>query len=71
MPAQHHDHAAAPVELPHLSDEAAVQIHDVICALLDLFDARYGDQIHRFYADLSAHNLIEPDPSPSIDDPPF
>jgi hypothetical protein len=71
MPADHQDHAAVPVELPYISDEAVVQIHDFIYALLDLFEARYGDQIHRFYAELSAHNMIEPDSSPSIDDPPF
>jgi hypothetical protein len=71
MSADHQDHAAAPIELPHLSDETAVQIHDFIYALLDLFEARYGDQIHRFYDDLSAHNMIEPDSSPGIDDPPF
>jgi hypothetical protein len=71
MPVEHQDHASAPVELPQLSDEAAVQIHDFIYAFLDLFEARYADQIHRFYEDLSAHNMIEPDSSPSIDDPPF
>jgi hypothetical protein len=72
MPVDHPDHGSAPpIELPQLSDEAAVQIHDFIYAMLDLFEARYGDQIHRFHADLSAHNMIEPDSSPSIDDPPF
>jgi hypothetical protein len=70
MSADHHDHSA-PIELPQLSDETAVQIQDFIYTLLDLFEARYGDQIRRFYDDLSAHNMIEPDSSPSIDDPPF
>lgn len=58
MPGAHHDHATVPVELPQLSDEATVQIHEFIYALLDLFETRYGDQVHRFYDDLSAHNMI-------------
>jgi hypothetical protein len=71
MHGEHQDHAAAPVELPQLSDEAAVQIHDFIYACLDLFEARYGDQIHRYYDERSAHNMIQFDPPPDTDDPPF
>jgi len=56
--------------MPRLSDDAAVQIHDFIHHVLDLFEARYGDQIHRFYADLSRDCLIE-DTNPNLDDPPF
>ena len=48
MPVVDHDHATAPVELPQLSDEAAVRIHDFIYAFLDLFETRYADQIQRF-----------------------
>ena len=57
--------------MPQLSDEAVVQIHDFIGHFLDLFEARYGDQIHRFYEDRSALNMINPEPTTSIDDPPF
>ena len=71
MPADHHDHATADIPLPRLSDDAVVQIHDFIAHFLDLFEARYGDQIHRYYDDRSAHNMIRPDPLPSTDDPPF
>ena len=56
---------------PRLSDDAAVQIHDFIGHFLDLFEARYGDQIHRCYNDRSAHNMTSPEPTRSIDDPPF
>ena len=58
-------------ELPPLSDDAVVQIHDFLYGLLDLFEARYGDQIHRCYDELSQHRMIQPDPLPDTDDPPF
>jgi hypothetical protein len=70
MTTDHHDRATADIPLPRLSDDAAVQIHDFIAHFLDLFEARYGDQIHR-YDDRSQHNMIRPDASPSIDDLPF
>ena len=71
MPTDHHDHATADIPLPRLSDDAVIQIHDFIHHFLDLFEARYGDQIHRYYNDRSSHNMIRPDPLPSTDDPPF
>ena len=71
MTADPHDHATADIPMPRLSDEAVVQIHDFIAHFLDLFEARYGDQIHRYYDDRSAHSMIGPQPSPNIDDPPF
>ena len=57
--------------MPRLSDDAAVQIHDFIHHVLDLFEARYGDQIHRFYEDLRGDCSIDPDSSQNLDDPPF
>lgn len=36
--------------------------------VLDQFEARYGDQIHRFYQDLCAESLVE---HLNLDDPPF
>lgn len=71
MPADHHDHDTAPIPLPRLTDDAVVQIHDFIYHFLDLFEARYGDQIHRYYEERSAHNMIQYDPLPDTDDPPF
>jgi hypothetical protein len=71
MPADPHEPATADIPMPRLSDDAVVQIHDFIAHFLDLFEARYGDQIHRYYDDRSSHNMIDPDPMPSIDDPPF
>jgi hypothetical protein len=70
MPADH-DLDTAPIPLPRLSDDAVVQIHDFIHHFLDLFEARYGDQIHRYYEERSAHNMILYDPLPDTDDPPF
>ena len=66
-----HDNGAAAIPMPRLSDDAAVQIHNFIEHFLDLFEARYGDQIHRYYEDRSAHNIVGADPIPDIDDPPF
>jgi len=71
MTTDHNDHAGAGIALPQLSDDAVVQIHDFIYDFLDLFEARYGDQIHRYYDDRSAHNMSWPDMPPNIDDPPF
>ena len=59
------------VALPRLSDDAAAEIYLFLEQLLNLFEARYGDQVHRFYEDLSRHNLIEPDIDRQLDDPPF
>lgn len=63
--------ASADIPMPRLSDDAVVQIHDFIAYFLDLFEARYGDQIHRYYEDRSAHNIVGSEPMPNIDDPPF
>jgi hypothetical protein len=70
MPKDTHDHDSAVIPMPTLSDDAAVQIQDFIHHFLDLFEARYGDQIHRYYDDRSAHNMIRSD-MPSTTDPPF
>jgi len=43
---------SARIPMPRLNDDAVVQIHDFIHHVLDLFEARYGDQLHRFYGDL-------------------
>ena len=59
------------IPLPHLSGDAAVQIHDFIAHVLDLFEAHYGDQIHRFYEDRSRYNMLEPVPPTPGDDPLF
>ena len=59
------------VPLPRLSDDAAVEIYHFLKHLFNLFENRYGDQISRFYEDISRHNLIEPDPNIELDDPPF
>ena len=69
MPTSPHDPADIP--MPGLSDDAVVQIHNFIEHFLDLFEARYGDQIHRYYEDRSAHNLVGSEPVPDLDDPPF
>jgi len=66
------DHLTAwAIPMPRLSDDAVVQIHDFIHHVLDLFEARYGDQLHRFYQDLSGDDILEPDTNLNLFDPPF
>jgi hypothetical protein len=66
------DHlATGAIPMPRLSDDTVVQIHDFIHHVLDLFEARYGDQIHRFYEDLCGDCVVEPDSAPNPDDPSF
>ena len=71
MSANPHEPASANIPMPRLSDDAVVQIHDFMAHFLDLFEARYGDQIHRYYEDRSARNIIGAETLPHLDDPPF
>ena len=70
-PEDPNNHAGTAIPMPRLSDQAVVQIHNFIGHFLDLFEARYGDQIHRYYEDRSAHNIVDQQPMADIDDPPF
>jgi hypothetical protein len=63
--------ATAAIPMPPLSDDAVVQIHDFLEHFVALFEARYGDQIHRYYDARSAHNMLGHGPPSSPDDPPF
>jgi hypothetical protein len=58
------------IPMPHLSDDAVVQIHDFLHHVLDLFEARYGDQLRRFYEDLHDQSF-DADATAALDDPPF
>jgi hypothetical protein len=51
------------ISMPRLDDDAVIQIHDFIHQLLDLFEARYGPQIQRFYEDLGDQDML-----PGIED---
>ena len=63
--------ACAAIPSPKLSDEAVIQIHDFIHHALNLFEARYGAQLHRFYADLCSDCRIDPHRDLNSDAPPF
>jgi hypothetical protein len=71
MSADPNENGPAAIPMPRLSDDAVVQIHNFIGHFLDLFEARYGDQIHRYYEDRSAHNIVGAEPIPDIDELPF
>lgn len=57
------------IAMPRLDDDAVIQIHDFIHQILDLFEARYGDQIRRFYEDLGGQDMLPG--FDNVDDPPF
>jgi hypothetical protein len=57
------------ISMPRLDDAAVIQIHDFIHQVLDLFEARYGDQIRRFYEDLGGQDMLPG--IDNVDDPPF
>jgi hypothetical protein len=50
---------AGEIPLPRLTDEVAVQIYDFIYQFMNLFEARYGAQIDRFYADLGEDTELD------------
>jgi hypothetical protein len=63
------DHA---IPLPHLSDEAAVEILNFLEVTYQIFDTRYAAQIRRFYDGLAQHNIVSSHPTNvPEDDPPF
>lgn len=57
------------ISMPRLDDDTVIQIHDFIHQVLDLFEARYGDQIRRFYQDLGCQDMLPG--IDNLDDPPF
>jgi len=63
--------ATANIPMPRLSDDAVVQIHDFIHHVLDLFEARYGDPLRRFYEDLCGDFMFEPDTKHTEHQSPF
>ena len=59
------------IALPGISDEAAVEILNFIEVVHQLFEDRYGRQIHGHYDSLSQHNIVQSHPISTDDDPPF
>ena len=57
------------ISMPRLDDDTVIQIHDFIHQVLDIFEARYGDQIRRFYEGLGAQDMLAG--IDNVDDPPF
>ena len=63
--------SADELRLPRLSDDAVVEIHRFLEQIFDLFEARYGDQITRFYDSMSRDKIVGYDGDPQSGDPPF
>jgi|HubBroStandDraft_1064217.scaffolds.fasta_scaffold294682_2 hypothetical protein len=67
------------INLPPLSDEAAVAIHDFLQDAIDRFESQYFVQIHRYYRSLEQYRTRRRDhfgkppnsPKPIDRDPPF
>jgi hypothetical protein len=58
------------INLPELSDEAVVALHDFLLDVLTRFESQYFAQIHRHYRDLEAE-CCEPRTPPPLENPPF
>ena len=63
--------SADELRLPRLSDYDAVEIHRFLEQIFDLFEARYGGQITRFYDSMSRDKIVGYDGDPQPGDPPF
>ena len=59
------------IALPTPLDEAAVAILDFLEGAIQIFEVRYGHQVHRYDDRLSRHNIVQSDPAPSTDAPSF
>ena len=64
--------------LPVLSDDAVYEVNEFLYDILHIFEACYGDQLHRYYAERSFEELDRSGPrNPPeyphypLDDPPF
>lgn len=68
-----HESCPVKIRLPPLSDEAVVEIRDFLYDFIERFESHYGAQIHRYYEDHSAHNIVQHHPRAHApdDDPPF
>jgi hypothetical protein len=60
-----------PLNLPCLRDKAAVQLIDVLYALVASIEHHYAEQIDRYRQHQRQLRLSEWRPSTSSDDPPF
>ena len=66
-------HRTRPLRLtpPPLPDQAAADLLAFLYDLVAGFEARYGDQIHRYYHQRSEHYRRQRVPPPRTDDDPF
>ncbi|NNM69672.1 MAG: hypothetical protein HKM00_06890 [Gallionella sp.] len=65
-------HPLLPSDLPHLSDEAAVEVLDFLHELVFRFEAHYCGQIHLHYAQQEqAQRLSQVAAGVKFSEPPF
>jgi hypothetical protein len=57
--------------LPTISDESVVEILDFLQAFVVAFESLYSGQIRRYYDERSPANLMQSEPTTSLEDPPF
>lgn len=63
------DSLPSTLSMPRLDDDTVIQIHIFIHQVLDLFEARYGQQMRRFYEGLGSQDMLPA--MDNEDDPPF
>ena len=59
------------IQLPKLSDKAAVEILDFLQVLTNDFENRYSNQIRRYYDERSRHSIVQTDLFETVGDPPL
>ncbi|MBI3902970.1 MAG: hypothetical protein HY306_08550 [Nitrosomonadales bacterium] len=57
--------------LPTISDESVVEILDFLQAFVLGFKSLYSGQIRRYYDERSRANLMQSEPTASLEEPPF
>lgn len=57
------------IEAPTLTDEAAVNVQDFFCALMEAFGEHYHYQIERYYRESVIGTMADVDMT--VDNPPF
>ena len=59
------------IQLPKLSDKAAVEILDFLQVVTNDFENRYSNQIRRYYDERSRHRIVQTDLFEAVGDPPI
>jgi hypothetical protein len=56
--------------LPELSDEVAVEIHNFLQIVIQIYEARYGEEIDRYYETICEDYIAANSTVTTLTDPP-